>query len=135
AKSRGKKSGRSKLLISALVVGGLLSSGVQASTALDGGGASESTPLTDTWIAIGQGAKASSVDTSPSGGPGTSSIAIGQEAQSGIGSTSLGFKSQATGERSVALGQTADATGNRAIAIGSGAKSTADYSLTLGNGS
>ncbi|MHC6292818.1 YadA-like family protein [Escherichia coli] len=134
AKSRGKKSGRSKLLISALVVGGLLSSGVQASTALDGGGASESTPLTDTWIAIGQGAKASSVDTSPSGGPGTSSIAIGQEAQSGIGSTSLGFKSQATGERSVALGQTADATGNRAIAIGSGAKSTADYSLTLGNG-
>lgn len=48
AKSRGKKSGRSKLLISALVVGGLLSSGVQASTALDGGGASESTPLTDT---------------------------------------------------------------------------------------
>ncbi|EES4389347.1 YadA-like family protein [Escherichia coli] len=135
AKSRGKKSGRSKLLISALVVGGLLSSGVQASTALDGGGASESTPLTDTWIAIGQGAKASSVDTSPSGGPGASSIAIGQEAQSGIGSTSLGFKSQATGERSVALGQTADATGNRAIAIGSGAKSTADYSLTLGNGS
>ncbi|HHE6800488.1 TPA: YadA-like family protein [Escherichia coli] len=135
AKSRGKKSGRSKLLISALVVGGLLSSGVQASTALDGGGASESTPLTDTWIAIGQGAKASSVDTSPSGGPGTSSIAIGQEAQSGIGSTSLGFKSQATGERSVALGQTADATGNRTIAIGSGAKSTADYSLTLGNGS
>ncbi|MFP8211468.1 YadA-like family protein [Escherichia coli] len=135
AKSRGKKSGRSKLLISALVVGGLLSSGVQASTALDGGGASESTPLTDTLIAIGQGAKASSVDTSPSGGPGTSSIAIGQEAQSGIGSTSLGFKSQATGERSVALGQTADATGNRAIAIGSGAKSTADYSLTLGNGS
>ncbi|HHX8005902.1 TPA: YadA-like family protein [Escherichia coli] len=135
AKSRGKKSGRSKLLISALVVGGLLSSGVQASTALDGGGASESTPLTDTWIAIGQGAKASSVDTSPSGGPGTSSIAIGQEAQSEIGSTSLGFKSQATGERSVALGQTADATGNRAIAIGSGAKSTADYSLTLGNGS
>lgn len=135
AKSRGKKSGRSKLLISALVVGGLLSSGVQASTALDGGGASESTPLTDTWIAIDQGAKASSVDTSPSGGPGTSSIAIGQEAQSGIGSTSLGFKSQATGERSVALGQTADATGNRAIAIGSGAKSTADYSLTLGNGS
>ncbi|HAJ1959658.1 TPA: adhesin [Escherichia coli] len=116
-------------------MGGLLSSGVQASTALDGGGASESTPLTDTWIAIGQGAKASSVDTSPSGGPGTSSIAIGQEAQSGIGSTSLGFKSQATGERSVALGQTADATGNRAIAIGSGAKSTADYSLTLGNGS
>ena len=112
-----------------------MSSGVQASTALDGGGASESTPLTDTWIAIGQGAKASSVDTSPSGGPGTSSIAIGQEAQSGIGSTSLGFKSQATGERSVALGQTADATGNRAIAIGSGAKSTADYSLTLGNGS
>lgn len=91
--------------------------------------------MTDTWIAIGQGAKASSVDTSPSGGPGTSSIAIGQEAQSGIGSTSLGFKSQATGERSVALGQTADATGNRAIAIGSGAKSTADYSLTLGNGS
>ncbi|WP_097510143.1 YadA-like family protein [Escherichia coli] len=136
AKSRGKKSGRSKLLISALVVDGLLSSGVQASTALDGGESIEGIPgSSNTWIAIGQGAKASSVDTSPSGGPGTSSIAIGQEARSGIGSTSLGFKSQATGERSVALGQTADATGSRAIAIGSGAKSTADYSLTLGNGS
>lgn len=62
AKSRGKKSGRSKLLISALVAGGLLSSFGVSASGLDGGKSAEEvaggTPLTDEWLAIGKGAVA-----------------------------------------------------------------------------
>ena len=133
AKSRGKKSGRSKLLISALVVGGLLSSGAHAEVALDGGKSAEATPLSNGWIAIGFGAIATSAQTGPSGGSNTSSVAIGQSAFSGVGGTSLGFSSNASGERSVALGQATVATGSRAIAIGSAAQATKEYSLALGN--
>ena len=133
AKSRGKKSGRSKLLISALVVGGLLSSGAHAEVALDGGKSAEATPLSNGWIAIGFGAIATSAQTGPSGGSNTSSVAIGQNAFSGVGGTSLGFSSNASGERSVALGQATVATGSRAIAIGSAAQATKEYSLALGN--
>ena len=133
AKSRGKKSGRSKLLISALVVGGLLSSGAHAEVALDGGKSAEATPLSNGWIAIGFGAIATSAQTGPSGGANTSSVAIGQNAFSGVGGTSLGFSSNASGERSVALGQATVATGSRAIAIGSAAQATKEYSLALGN--
>ena len=133
AKSRGKKSGRSKLLISALVVGGLLSSGAHAEVALDGGKSAEATPLSNGWIAIGFGAIATSAQTGPGGGANTSSVAIGQNAFSGVGGTSLGFSSNASGERSVALGQATVATGSRAIAIGSAAQATKEYSLALGN--
>ena len=133
AKSRGKKSGRSKLLISALVVGGLLSSGAHAEVTLDGGKSAEATPLSNGWIAIGFGAIATSAQTGPGGGANTSSVAIGQNAFSGVGGTSLGFSSNASGERSVALGQATVATGSRAIAIGSAAQATKEYSLALGN--
>ncbi|WP_105281919.1 YadA-like family protein [Escherichia sp. MOD1-EC6162] len=133
AKSRGKKSGRSKLLISALVVGGLLSSGAHAEVTLDGGKSAEATPLSNGWIAIGFGAIATSAQTGPGGGSNTSSVAIGQNAFSGVGGTSLGFSSNASGERSVALGQATVATGSRAIAIGSAAQATKEYSLALGN--
>ncbi|WP_089574835.1 YadA-like family protein [Escherichia coli] len=134
AKSRGKKSGRSKLLISALVAGGLLSSfGAYASFTGDGGKSAEEaaggTPLTDNWIAIGKGA----IATAGPVNSGTSSVAIGQNANAGLGSTALGFTSNATGERSVAMGQATVATGTRAIAIGSAAKSTSDYTIALGN--
>ncbi|QLP25274.1 YadA-like family protein [Escherichia marmotae] len=133
AKSRGKKSGRSKLLISALVVGGLLSSGAHAEVTLDGGKSAEATPLSNGWIAIGFGAIATSAQTGPGGGSNTSSVAIGQNAFSGVGGTSLGFSSNASGERSVALGQATVATGSRAIAIGSAAQATKEFSLALGN--
>lgn len=54
AKSRGKKSGRSKLLISAPVAGGMFSSfGANASASLDGGTFSDPTEITDVWVAIG----------------------------------------------------------------------------------
>ena len=130
AKSRGKKSGRSKLLISAVVAGGLLSSfGANASASLDGGTFSDPTEITDVWVAIGQGARASSV------GNGTGAVAVGANAwATGIGSTALGYQSYATGERSVSIGQVAEASGNRAIAIGSGADGLAEYSVVLGVG-
>ncbi|EES3187984.1 adhesin [Escherichia coli] len=130
AKSRGKKSGRSKLLISAVVAGGLLSSfGANASASLDGGTFSDPTEITDVWVAIGQGARASSV------GNGTGAVAVGANAwATGIGSTALGYQSYATGERSVSIGQVAEASGNRAFAIGSGADGLAEYSVVLGVG-
>ncbi|MDZ3868456.1 YadA-like family protein [Escherichia coli] len=138
AKSRGKKSGRSKLLISALVAGGLLSPvGAYAEVALDGGKSTEEAageaPLGDNWIAIGKGAIAASNTMSPGAQTGTGSVAIGAKANSGVGSTALGFSSNASGERSVALGQATVSTGSRSIAIGSAAKATNDYTLALGN--
>ncbi|WP_148047374.1 YadA-like family protein [Escherichia fergusonii] len=137
AKSRGKKSGRSKLLISALIAGGLLSPvGAHASVTLDGGKSAEEvaggTPLSDTWIAIGKGAVASS-DTMGTGTTGTASVAVGARANAGVGSTAIGFSSISTGERSVALGQATVSTGSRSIAIGSAAKATKDFTIALGN--
>ncbi|MEB8055109.1 ESPR-type extended signal peptide-containing protein, partial [Escherichia fergusonii] len=131
AKSRGKKSGRSKLLISALVAGGLLSPvGAYSSVSLDGGKNAEEvaggTPLSDAWIAIGQDAVASSA------GNGTSSISVGPQAVSGIGSTALGFRSYATGEKSVSLGQLSKASGSRGIAVGSAAEATNEHTIAMG---
>ncbi|EFJ8929647.1 adhesin [Escherichia coli] len=130
AKSRGKKSGRSKLLISALVAGGLLSSfGASASVSLDGGTYSDGTELTDAWIAIGKGAKASSV------GGSTASISIGVNAISAVGATAVGYNSNATGQSSVSMGQLSEATGSRGVAIGSGASAIGDYTVALAVGS
>ena len=130
AKSRGKKSGRSKLLISALVAGGLLSSfGAGASIGLDGGESIETPAETGDWIAIGKNAKA----TSTTIGEGGVAIAIGSNATaSGQGSTAFGYKSQASGDRSLTIGQQSKAMGDRSAAFGSGANATADYSLALG---
>ncbi|EHC1563071.1 adhesin [Escherichia coli] len=134
AKSRGKKSGRSKLLISALVAGELLSSfGAKAEVTLDGGTFFEPTALSDVWIAIGQGAVASSTGNGTSSGGGTGAVAVGAHAKAtGTGSTSLGYSSEATGERSIALGQVSTASGNRSIAIGSGSMAKGGYSIAMG---
>ena len=133
AKSRGKKSGRSKLLISALVAGGLLSSSTAyASVSLDGGKSAEATPLSDEWIAIGKGAVASS-DSLGTGTSTTASTAVGARSIAGAGSTAIGFSSNASGERAVALGQSTVSTGSRAISIGSAAKATVNYTIALGN--
>ncbi|EIO3925487.1 YadA-like family protein [Escherichia coli] len=128
AKSRGKKSGRSKLLISALVAGGLLSSfGAYAEVSLDGGTSAETTPLTNGWIAIGHGSIASSVVQSGA------AAAIGYQARAlGEGSTALGYQSLATGDRAMALGQMSKSSGNRAAALGSGTNAAGDHSLALG---
>ncbi|EBG5205144.1 adhesin [Salmonella enterica subsp. enterica] len=129
AKSRGKKSGRRKLLASALLVtsGMLASFGAGAVVQIDGGTSVEPTPAaSDYWIAIGQGARATAT------GQGTSSIAIGLQSFSGSGSTALGYASNASGEKSVSLGQISEATGDRAIAIGSGAHATESHSIAMG---
>ncbi|ENW4942098.1 ESPR-type extended signal peptide-containing protein, partial [Salmonella enterica] len=129
AKSRGKKSGRRKLLASALLVtsGMLASFGAGAVVEDDGGTSVEPTPAaSDYWIAIGQGARATAT------GQGTSSIAIGLQSFSGSGSTALGYASKASGEKSVSLGQISEATGDRAIAIGSGAHATESHSIAMG---
>lgn len=130
AKGRGKKSGRRKLLVSALVAGGLMSSfGASASVSLDGGTYSDGTELTDAWIAIGKGAKASSV------GGSTASISIGVNAISAVGATAVGYDSHATGQSSVSMGQLSTAAGSRGVAIGSGASAAGDYTVALAVGS
>ncbi|ENQ3680480.1 YadA-like family protein [Escherichia coli] len=128
AKSRSKKSGRSKLLISALVAGGLLSSfGASAELALDGGEGIESPIEGDNWLAIGEGARATTKTVS-----GTA-MAIGLQALAdGEGSTAFGYKSHSSGDRAIAIGQQSIAAGNRSTAFGSGANAIADFSLALG---
>ncbi|HFZ1941508.1 autotransport adhesin [Escherichia coli] len=133
AKSRGKKSGRSKLLISALVAGGMLSSfGVQAQAGRDNGqgvnygqGAGTGTG----WVAIGEDAKANSF-TDTGGG---SSTAVGYHATAdGRWSTALGAKTHSLGEASVALGINTTSAGERSLAIGASATSTGGFSIALG---
>ncbi|HFN5909151.1 TPA: YadA-like family protein [Escherichia coli] len=129
AKSRGKKSGRSKLLISALVAGGLMSSFGAGAGALDGGASIETPEEGDSWIAIGKNAKA----TTKTKGGASAAVAIGNGATaSGEGSTAFGFQSQSLGEISIAIGHMSIATGDRSTAFGSGAESKAEYSLALG---
>ncbi|ENA3729064.1 TPA: YadA-like family protein [Escherichia coli] len=130
AKSRGKKSGRSKLLISALIVtSAIFTPGAYAGLSLDGGDILESTPLTNYWLAIGQESEA----TTNNGGTDGVAMAIGLKAKAlGAGSTAFGYDAQASGDRAIAFGQLTEASGNRTIAIGSGATATGDHSLALG---
>ncbi|EMJ6868893.1 YadA-like family protein [Escherichia coli] len=130
AKSRGKKSGRSKLLISALIVtSAIFTPGAYAELALDGGKSLEPTPLTSYWIAIGQESEA----TTNNGGTNGVAMAIGFKAKAyGAGSTAFGYDAQASGDRAIAFGQLTRASGNRTIAMGSGATAVGDHSLALG---
>ncbi|WP_338154960.1 ESPR-type extended signal peptide-containing protein [Escherichia marmotae] len=129
AKSRGKKSGRSKLLVSALVVGGLLSSfetsaGNQAGKGVD----TLSTSIGDIWIAIGEGSQASTDAYK------TSSIAIGPKANAlASGATAIGYNSSA-GNWALALGLDTNASGDRSTAMGNSATATGQFSLALGGG-
>ncbi|HGC1131564.1 TPA: YadA-like family protein [Escherichia coli] len=131
AKSRGKKSGRSKLLISALVAGGMLSSfGVQAQAGRDNGQGVNYGQGTGTgWVAIGEDVKANSF-TDTGGG---SSTAVGYHATAdGRWSTALGAKTHSLGEASVALGINTTSAGERSLAIGASATSTGGFSIALG---
>ncbi|MFU1576664.1 YadA-like family protein [Escherichia coli] len=131
AKSRGKKSGRSKLLISALVAGGMLSSfGVQAQAVRDNGQGVNYGQGTGTgWVAIGEDAKANSF-TDTGGG---SSTAVGYHSTAdGRWSTALGAKTHSLGEASVALGINTTSAGERSLAIGASATSTGGFSIALG---
>ena len=131
AKSRDKKSGRSKLLISALVAGGMLSSfGVQAQAGRDNGQGVNYGQGTGTgWVAIGEDAKANSF-TDTGGG---SSTAVGYHSTAdGRWSTALGAKTHSLGEASVALGINTTSAGERSLAIGASATSTGGFSIALG---
>ncbi|WP_458114723.1 ESPR-type extended signal peptide-containing protein, partial [Escherichia albertii] len=130
AKSRGKKSGRSKLLISALVAGGLLSSfGVLANAGSDTGDSNHSDSGTG-WIAIGSGAVANSY-TNVDG----ASEALGYYAKAlGKWSTAIGSYSESNGDASLALGVKAKSNGNRSISMGASSQATdkASYAISMG---
>ncbi|ELO4864401.1 YadA-like family protein [Escherichia coli] len=131
AKSRGKKSGRSKLLISALVAGGLLSSfGVLANAGNDNGQGVDygSGSAGDGWVAIGKGAKANTfMNTSGS------STAVGYDAiAEGQYSSAIGSKTHAIGGASMAFGVSAISEGDRSIALGASSYSLGQYSMALG---
>ncbi|HHH6000894.1 TPA: YadA-like family protein [Escherichia coli] len=144
AKSRGKKSGRSKLLISALVAGGLLSSfGALADNyegqPVDYGNGSAG----DGWVAIGKNSKANTFvnGSGASTALGYDAIAEGEYSSAigsrthAIGGASMAFgvSAQAIGDRSVALGASSVATGGRSMALGRYANTNGFTSLAIGD--
>ncbi|EPX1359192.1 YadA-like family protein [Escherichia coli] len=129
AKSRGKKSGRSKLLISALVAGGLLSSFGALADNYDGQGVDYGDgSASDGWVAIGKGAKAN-IFLNNAG----ASTALGYDAiAEGQYSSAIGSKTHAIGGASVAFGVSAISEGDRSIALGASSYSFGQYSMALG---
>ncbi|EEW8202581.1 hypothetical protein D5Z55_18975 [Escherichia coli] len=129
AKSRGKKSGRSKLLISALVAGGLLSSFGALADNYDGQGVDYGDgSASDGWVAIGKGAKAN-IFLNNAG----ASTALGYDAiAEGQYSSAIGSKTHAIGGASMAFGVSAISEGDRSIALGASSYSFGQYSMALG---
>ena len=129
AKSRGKKSGRSKLLISALVAGGLLSSFGALANNYDGQPTDYgSGSAGDGWVAIGKGSKANTfMNTSGA------STAVGYDAiAQGDYSSAIGSRTHAIGGASMAFGVSAISEGDRSIALGASSYSLGQYSMALG---
>ncbi|MEQ5436764.1 YadA-like family protein [Escherichia coli] len=129
AKSRGKKSGRSKLLISALVAGGLLSSFGALADNYDGQGVDYGDgSASDGWVAIGKGAKAN-IFLNNAG----ASTALGYDAiAEGQYSSAIGSITHAIGGASMAFGVSAISEGDRSIALGASSYSFGQYSMALG---
>ena len=129
AKSRGKKSGRSKLLIPALVAGGLLSSFGALADNYDGQGVDYGDgSASDGWVAIGKGAKAN-IFLNNAG----ASTALGYDAiAEGQYSSAIGSKTHAIGGASMAFGVSAISEGDRSIALGASSYSFGQYSMALG---
>ncbi|ECV4114475.1 autotransporter adhesin SadA [Salmonella enterica] len=131
AKSRGKKSGRRKLAVSALV--GLSSIMVSADTLANAGndtgsGVTVSGTTGSGWIAIGTDATANTY-TNVDG----ASAAMGYHASAmGKWSTAIGSYSQSTGDSSLALGVKSTSAGDRAIAMGASSSASGSYSMAMG---
>ncbi|EHN9931341.1 trimeric autotransporter adhesin SadA [Salmonella enterica] len=131
AKSRGKKSGRRKLAVSALV--GLSSIMVSADALADAGndtgsGVTVSGTTGSGWIAIGTDATANTY-TNVDG----ASAAMGYHASAmGKWSTAIGSYSQSTGDSSLALGVKSTSAGDRAIAMGASSSASGSYSMAMG---
>ncbi|HGJ6175367.1 TPA: YadA-like family protein [Salmonella enterica subsp. enterica serovar Bareilly] len=131
AKSRGKKSGRRKLAVSALV--GLSSIMVSADALANAGndtgsGVTVSGTTGSGWIAIGTDATANTY-TNVDG----ASAAMGYHASAmGKWSTAIGSYSQSTGDSSLALGVKSVSAGDRAIAMGASSSASGSYSMAMG---
>ncbi|EBP2452908.1 trimeric autotransporter adhesin SadA [Salmonella enterica] len=132
AKSRGKKSGRRKLAVSALISLSsiMVSADVLANAGKDTGSGvtpSDSTAGTG-WIAIGTDATANTY-TNVDG----ASAAMGYKASAmGKWSTAIGSYSQSTGNSSLALGVKSVSAGDRAIAMGASSSAGGSYSMAMG---
>ncbi|EBJ1593537.1 autotransporter adhesin SadA [Salmonella enterica] len=132
AKSRGKKNGRRKLAVSALISLSsiMVSADVLANAGKDTGSGvtpSDSTAGTG-WIAIGTDATANTY-TNVDG----ASAAMGYHASAmGKWSTAIGSYSQSTGNSSLALGVKSVSAGDRAIAMGASSSASGSYSMAMG---
>ncbi|EAA2057582.1 trimeric autotransporter adhesin SadA [Salmonella enterica subsp. enterica serovar Newport] len=132
AKSRGKKNGRRKLAVSALISLSsiMVSADVLANAGKDTGSGvtpSDSTAGTG-WIAIGTDATANTY-TNVDG----ASAAMGYHASAmGKWSTAIGSYSQSTGNSSLALGVKSVSAGDRAIAMGASSSAGGSYSMAMG---
>ncbi|HDC2116712.1 TPA: trimeric autotransporter adhesin SadA [Salmonella enterica] len=132
AKSRGKKSGRRKLAVSALISLSsiMVSADVLANAGKDTGSGvtpSDSTAGTG-WIAIGTDATANTY-TNVDG----ASAAMGYHASAmGKWSTAIGSYSQSTGNSSLALGVKSVSAGDRAIAMRASSSAGGSYSMAMG---
>ncbi|ECF6882894.1 hypothetical protein OC68_00105 [Salmonella enterica subsp. enterica serovar Newport] len=133
AKSRGKKSGRRKLAVSALI--GLSSIMISADALAKAGndtGAGVTPTGTQTggtgWIAIGTDATANTY-TNVDG----ASAAMGYHASAmGKWSTAIGSYSQSTGDSSLALGVKSTSAGDRAIAMGASSSAAGNFAMAMG---
>ncbi|EDV8695209.1 autotransporter adhesin SadA [Salmonella enterica] len=133
AKSRGKKSGRRKLAVSALI--GLSSIMISADALAKAGndtGAGVTPTGTQTggtgWIAIGTDATANTY-TNVDG----ASAAMGYKASAmGKWSTAIGSYSDSSGDSSLALGVKAASAGNRAIAMGASSSAAGNFAMAMG---
>ncbi|EDU5254413.1 autotransporter adhesin SadA [Salmonella enterica subsp. enterica serovar Thompson] len=133
AKSRGKKNGRRKLAVSALIG---LSSIMVSADALANAGNDTGDGVTPTgtqtggkgWIAIGTDATANTY-TNVDG----ASAAMGYKTSAmGKWSTAIGSYSQSTGDSSLALGVKSVSAGDRAIAMGASSSASGSYSMAMG---
>ncbi|HHR4014082.1 TPA: trimeric autotransporter adhesin SadA [Salmonella enterica] len=128
AKSRGKKSGRRKLAVSALV--GLSSIMVSADALANAGNDTGKGIGTENgWIAIGEGAEADSTITTKE--KVAEDPSKGYVAGAGI---AIGYYSKASGASSTALGgySLAESIGSVALGAGAHTTSTAKYSMAVG---
>ncbi|EBS2911079.1 autotransporter adhesin SadA [Salmonella enterica subsp. enterica serovar Newport] len=130
AKSRGKKNGRRKLAVSALVgLSSIMAADALANAGNDtGSGVTVSGTTGSGWIAIGTDATANTY-TNVDG----ASAAMGYHASAmGKWSTAIGSYSQSTGDSSLALGVKSVSAGDRAIAMGASSSASGSYSMAMG---
>ncbi|EBU9019948.1 hypothetical protein DMB14_07590 [Salmonella enterica subsp. enterica serovar Ullevi] len=130
AKSRGKKNGRRKLAVSALIgLSSIMAADALANAGNDtGSGVTVSGTTGSGWIAIGTDATANTY-TNVDG----ASAAMGYHASAmGKWSTAIGSYSQSTGDSSLALGVKSVSAGDRAIAMGASSSASGSYSMAMG---